>query len=108
MCWPNRESVKKQFSPAGHRRELRNSKCAKNMTRYGWLKDCRNGEGGGRAGHLVAQLVKCLTLDFNSGRDPTVGGIQTHFRLCADSMEPVLDSFFSFPSLLMFSLSPSK
>ena len=40
----------------------------------------------------VAQLVKYLTLDFNSGRDLMVCGIEPCIGLCADSMEPAWDS----------------
>ena len=44
-------------------------------------------------GAWVAQLVKCLTLDFGSGHDLTVCEIRPHLGLCADSTEPAWDSF---------------
>ena len=39
-------------------------------------------------GAWVAQLVKCLNLDFSSGHDLMVHGIKPCIWLCADSMEP--------------------
>ena len=41
-------------------------------------------------GAWVAQLVKRPTLDFRSGHDLTVGEIEPHVRLCADSLEIIL------------------
>ena len=49
----------------------------------------------------MAQLVKCLTLDFGSGCDLTVGEIKARIQLCTDSAEPAWDS------LLSLSLCPS-
>ena len=40
----------------------------------------------------MAQLVECLTLDFGSGRDLTVGEFEPLIRLCADSAESAWDS----------------
>ena len=40
----------------------------------------------------MAQSVKRLTLDFGSGRDLRVNGIEPHVGLCAGSMEPAWDS----------------
>ena len=40
----------------------------------------------------MAELVKCPTLDFDSGHDLTVREFETGVRLCADSMEPAWDS----------------
>ena len=56
----------------------------------------------------MAQLVKCLTLNFGSGHDLMVGGMEPRVRLYTDSMEPAWDSlslFLSAPPALM--LSPS-
>ena len=54
----------------------------------------------------MAQSVKCLTLDFCSGHDLSVCGIEPYTGLCTDSAEPALDSL-SPPSLpLSFSLCP--
>ena len=44
------------------------------------------------AGAWVAQLVKCLTLDFRSGHDLMVFGMEPYIRLLADSLEPAWDS----------------
>ena len=58
----------------------------------------------------VAQLVKCLTLDFSSGHDLTVCEMEPHIGLCADSAEPAWDSLspsLSAPPLLMLVLSRS-
>ena len=41
----------------------------------------------------MAQLDKHPALDFVSGRDLTVHGMEPHVRLCADSAEPACDSF---------------
>ena len=51
-------------------------------------------------GRLGAQLVEHLTLDFSSGHDLMTGGIETHFRLHANSTEPAWDSL----SLIFHSL----
>ena len=64
-------------------------------------------------GAWVAQLVKCPTLDFCSGHDLTVGGIEPHDGLCADSAEPAWDSLSPFisappPFPLALSLSQNK
>ena len=40
----------------------------------------------------MAQSVKRPTLDFDSGRDLTVHGIEPCIRLCAESKEPAWDS----------------
>ena len=40
-------------------------------------------------GAWVAHSVKCLTLDFGSGHDLTVRGIEPCVELSADSAEPV-------------------
>ena len=32
----------------------------------------------------MAQWVKCLSLDFNSGHDLTIGEMEAHVGLCAD------------------------
>ena len=52
-------------------------------------------------GAWVAQLVKRQTLDLGSGHDLTVHGMESHLRLCADSMEPTWDSL-SLPVSLPF------
>ena len=46
----------------------------------------------------MAQLVKCLTLDFGSGQDLTVCEFEPYVGLCADSVEPAWDSFVFCPS----------
>ena len=46
----------------------------------------------GTRGAWVAQLVKCLTLDFSSGHDLTFRKIDPHVRLCADCEDPAWDS----------------
>ena len=46
----------------------------------------------GDRGIWVAQSVKRLTLDFNSGHDLTVCRFKPHIRLCTDSVEPAWDS----------------
>ena len=43
----------------------------------------------------MAQSVKHLTLDFSSGHDLEVRGIEPHVGLCADGIEPAWDSFFA-------------
>ena len=50
----------------------------------------------------MAQLVKCPTLDFNSGHDLLVREIEPRMGLCADSAEPCLR--FSFSLSLSLSL----
>ena len=40
----------------------------------------------------MAQSVKGLTLDFGSGHDLTVCGIEPCIRFCAESAEPASDS----------------
>ena len=60
----------------------------------------------------MAELVKRPTLDFDSGHELTVHGIEPGIQLCADSAEPIWDSLS--PSLsasplfmiLSLSLSP--
>ena len=52
----------------------------------------------------MAQLVKHLTLDFGSGRDLMVHGIEPRAGLCAYSVEPAWDSL-SVPLLYLLSLS---
>ena len=47
----------------------------------------------------MAQSVKHLTLDFDSGHDLTVRGFEPHIGLCADSAEPAWD-FLSLPLFL--------
>ena len=63
----------------------------------------------------VAQLVKCLTLNFGSGHDLMVHEIETHIGLWSDSVEPAWDSLSlslslsaPFPHLHMLSLSQNK
>ena len=54
----------------------------------------------------MAQLLRHLTLDFDSGHDLTIHEIQPHVGLCADSTEPALDSLspsLSAPLPLAFS-----
>ena len=46
-------------------------------------------------GAWAAQLVKGPTLDFSSGHDLMVCGIEPHVRLCTDSVEPAWDSVSS-------------
>ena len=41
-----------------------------------------------------AQSVKCPTLDFSSGHDLVVLGIELRVGLCTNSMEPAWDSLF--------------
>ena len=65
-------------------------------------------------GAWVAQSAEHLTLDFDSGHDLTVRGIELHVGLCADGAEPAWDplslSLSAPPYSLahMFSLSLSK
>ena len=44
----------------------------------------------------MVQSVKHLILDFCSSRDVTFCGMESHVRLCADSVEPAWD-FLSLP-----------
>ena len=46
----------------------------------------------------MAQSVKCLTLDFGSGHDLTVGEFEPCIELSADSMELAWDSLSPFLS----------
>ena len=39
-------------------------------------------------GRLVAQSVKCSTLDFGSGHDLMVGEFEPRIRLCVGGVEP--------------------
>ena len=55
-------------------------------------------EEANMGGAWVAQSVGCLTLDFSSGHDLKVCGIEPHVGLCADSVEPAWDSFTLRPS----------
>ena len=56
----------------------------------------------------MAQSGEHPTLDFGSGHDLTVRGIEPHVRLCGDSTEPAWDSLSpSVPPLCMLSLSLS-
>ena len=50
-------------------------------------------------GAWVVQSVQRLTLDFGSGHDVTVRGIEPHIRLHTDSREPAWDSLS--PSLTL-------
>ena len=63
-------------------------------------------------GTSVGQSVKTPTLDFGSGHDLIVCGIDLCIRLCADNVEPAWDfPFFSSlcaPSLLELSLKINK
>ena len=59
-------------------------------------------------GAWVAQLVKHPALDFGSGHDLTVWGMEPHVGLWADSTEPTWDALtlpLSAPPLLMLPLS---
>ena len=47
----------------------------------------------------MAQSVKHLTLDFDSGHDPTVRETEPHVGLCADCAEPASDSLSASPML---------
>ena len=44
-------------------------------------------------GCLVAQSIECLTLEFSSGHDLTVLGIEPPMGLCVELEEPAWDSF---------------
>ena len=60
-------------------------------------------------GLLVAQSVKHLTLDFGSGHDLIVCGLEPHPGLCAESVEPAWDSLSpSLPLLHSHTLSQKK
>ena len=50
-------------------------------------------------GAWVAQSVKRPTLDFGSGHDLRVHGIEPRVELCDDSAQPALDSLSPFLSL---------
>ena len=59
----------------------------------------------------MCQLVKHLTVDFGSGCNLMVHGLEPHVTLCSDSMEIAWDSLspsLSAPSLLALSVSLSK
>ena len=59
----------------------------------------------------MAHLVKHLTLDFGSGHDLTVPGIEPQVRLCTNSEEPAWDSLspsLSVPPLVTLSLKINK
>ena len=59
----------------------------------------------------MAQSVKRLTLDFGSGHDLMVPGIEPHIGLCADNVEPSwasLSPSLSAPPLLVLSLKKKK
>ena len=58
-------------------------------------------------GALVAQPIKCLTLDFGSGYDLTVWGLKPRVELLADSVEPAWDSLSPSFSALLPSPYPS-
>ena len=55
----------------------------------------------------MAQLLKHLTLDFCSGHDLTVPGIEPRLGLCADCAEPAWDSLSLSVSVSVY-LSLSK
>ena len=60
-------------------------------------------------GAWVTQSVEHLTLDFGSGHNLMIRGIEPRVRLCADSAEPALDSLFPFLSALpLLAVSFSK
>ena len=62
-------------------------------------------------GHLVAQSVRPLTLDFGSRHDLMVCGIKPLIGLCTDSIEPPWDSLpplLSAPPLLMCTYGLNK
>ena len=62
-------------------------------------------------GALVAQSVKCQSLDFGSGHDLTVRETELCLGFCADGPEPVWDSLslsFSAPPLLTLCLPLSQ
>ena len=59
-------------------------------------------------GTWVTQLVKCLTLGFNSDHDLIVHEIKPHIRLCAVNMESAWDSLspsLSAPPLLSLKIN---
>ena len=51
-------------------------------------------------GAWLARSVKHLTLDFSSGHDLMVCGIEPHIRFCADSAKPAWDFSLCVPPLL--------
>ena len=68
-------------------------------------------------GAWVAQSVKHQTLEFGSGHDLMVHGLEAHIPLCTDSEEPAWDSLFlslslsllhSFSLCVCLSLSQNK
>ena len=70
------------------------------MLLLGYVKKCIMG------GAWVAPLGKHLTLDFGSGHDLSVLGIEPSVGLCADSAEPAWDSLSPLcPSPLTHTLS---
>ena len=71
-----------------------------------WNPGLDPGVEEGPWGTWGAQAVKRLTLEFGSGHDLMVLGIEPHIRLCPDSTEPAWDSL-SAPSLLVLSVSLS-
>ena len=54
----------------------------------------------------MAQSVKVLTLDFDSGHDLTVHGFEPHVRFCADSSES--EAYFTFCVSLSLYPSPAR
>ena len=60
-------------------------------------------------GPWLAQSVKCPTLDFGSGHDLRVHGIEPCIKLCADNTEPAWESLSLCPSpACALSLSQNK
>ena len=51
-------------------------------------------------------MLSHLTLDFRSGHDLTVRGIEPHLGLCADNVEPTWDSLSSLSAPSVHILSP--
>ena len=60
---------------------------------------------GKSQGAWVAQSVKLQTLDFGSGRDLIVHGIQPRVQLCTGSVEPACDFSLSLHHAVFLSLS---
>ena len=60
-----------------------------------------------KLGAWVAHLVELLTLDFGSGHDVMVRGIEPHVGLCTDSVEPAWDSL-SLSLSLSLTLHPTS
>ena len=56
----------------------------------------------------MAQLVKCLTLDFGLGHDLMVRGIKLCGGFCADSVEPAWDSTPPPPYFPVHSHAPAR